>query len=229
MRRQERAERIGVQLDELYPKTAPPLNHQDPYSLLIAVLLSARCTDARVNTVTPALFARAATPQAMVQVPVEEIREMIRPCGLSPTKSRNIAALSRLLLERQLLASATKRWSARPTALVLEDGQATATVEVWKHKARPRARTYRVAGRIEVGEDGVCRLADVDVGRVDRRGPDLLSGSIRKRLEGAVRRALVEQGVPCTGDLRVGARFLHWRARQVRAEDHTLQVWLDVE
>jgi endonuclease-3 len=84
----------------LYPETPVPLDHRDAFTLLVAVLLSAQCTDARVNLVTPGLFARAATPEAMMEVPVEEIRELIRPCGLSPQKSVAIAGLSRLLVEK---------------------------------------------------------------------------------------------------------------------------------
>jgi endonuclease-3 len=84
----------------LYPETPVPLDHRDAFTLLVAVLLSAQCTDARVNLVTPGLFARAATPEAMMAVPVEEIRELIRPCGLSPQKSVAIAGLSRLLVEK---------------------------------------------------------------------------------------------------------------------------------
>ncbi len=99
MTRAERAARIHEALAGLYPETPVPLDHRDPYTLLIAVLLSAQCTDARVNLVTPALFARASTPQAMSEVPVEEIRSIIRPCGLSPRKSQAISDLSRILVE----------------------------------------------------------------------------------------------------------------------------------
>lgn len=98
MRKQERADHIARRLAGLYPETPIPLDHRDPYTLLIAVLLSAQCTDARVNTVTPALFALADTPQAMMQVPVEKIREIIRPCGLSPRKSAAISELSKILV-----------------------------------------------------------------------------------------------------------------------------------
>ena len=98
-RRKARADWIGGVLDELYPHVAAPLDHADPYTLLIAVLLSAQCTDARVNLVTPHLFRRARTPQAMVRLTVEEIRDIIRPCGLSPAKSKAIHGLSKLLLE----------------------------------------------------------------------------------------------------------------------------------
>ena len=100
MTRAERAARVAEVLAQLYPETPIPLDHRDPYTLLIAVLLSAQCTDARVNLITPALFARAATPEAMMQVPVEEIRNMIRPCGLSPRKSQAISDLSRILVEK---------------------------------------------------------------------------------------------------------------------------------
>jgi endonuclease-3 len=99
VKRQEKADRIAEILDDLYPQTPVPLEHRDPYTLLIAVLLSAQCTDKRVNQTTPALFARASTPEEMVELEVDEIRTIIRPCGLSPSKSKNIAALSRILLE----------------------------------------------------------------------------------------------------------------------------------
>jgi len=100
MLRKERAEYIQNRLQALYPETPIPLDHKDPYTLLIAVLLSAQCTDVRVNQITPKLFARADTPQAMVQISEEEIREIIRPCGLSPMKSKGIAGLSRILLDQ---------------------------------------------------------------------------------------------------------------------------------
>ncbi len=98
MTRAERAAHVDRRLAELYPRTPVPLDHRDPYTLLVAVLLSAQCTDARVNQVTPALFARAATPEAMAAVPIDEIRAIIRPCGLSPRKSKAIAELSRRLV-----------------------------------------------------------------------------------------------------------------------------------
>lgn len=100
MTKKEKAQRIGAILDALYPAPDVPLAHVDPYTLLIAVLLSAQCTDARVNLVSPKLFARARTPQQMVKLSVPEIREIIKPCGLSPAKSANIHALSRILLEK---------------------------------------------------------------------------------------------------------------------------------
>jgi endonuclease-3 len=100
MTKVQRAATVKAELERLYPAVPVPLDHTDAYTLLVAVLLSAQCTDVRVNQITPRLFARAATPQAMMQVPVEEIREIIKPCGLSPAKSKAIAELSRLIVER---------------------------------------------------------------------------------------------------------------------------------
>ena len=100
MGRKEKAAAIAVILDRLYPEVDVPLDHVDPYTLLVAVILSAQCTDARVNQITPLLFAEAADPKAMVALGVERIRAIIQPCGLAPAKSKNIHAMSRLLLER---------------------------------------------------------------------------------------------------------------------------------
>jgi endonuclease-3 len=99
MTKKEKALYIQTELERLYPETPVPLDHSDPYTLLIAVLLSAQCTDERVNKITPHLFAKAKTPQEMVQLSIEEIKEIIRPCGLSPAKSKAIHRLSELLLE----------------------------------------------------------------------------------------------------------------------------------
>lgn len=100
MLKQERADHLLRRLGELYPETPVPLDHKDPYTLLIAVLLSAQCTDVRVNQVTPALFKLADNPRDMMKVPVERIREIIRPCGLSPRKSQAISELSKILVEQ---------------------------------------------------------------------------------------------------------------------------------
>lgn len=100
MTKAERSAYVAAKLEELYPETPIPLDHRDPYTLLIAVLLSAQCTDERVNKITPALFALADNPQAMALVPVEKIREIIRPCGLSPRKSVAISELSKILVEQ---------------------------------------------------------------------------------------------------------------------------------
>ena len=100
MNKKEKCAFILRELERLYPNPAVPLDHSDAYTLLIAVLLSAQCTDARVNIVTPNLFARASTPEEMVRLSVEEIRDIIRPCGLSPAKSKNIHRLSEILLDQ---------------------------------------------------------------------------------------------------------------------------------
>ncbi len=96
----ERAALIDLRLAELYPETPIPLDHHSPYTLLIAVLLSAQCTDKRVNLQTPGLFARADTPQKMVRLSVEEIDSHVRPCGLAPRKAQAIHRLSEILLEK---------------------------------------------------------------------------------------------------------------------------------
>lgn len=99
MTKKEKATFVMEALERLYPETPVPLDHKDPYTLLIAVLLSAQCTDERVNQITPLLFERAATPQEMVQLTVDEIKSIIRPCGLSPAKSKAIYNLSHILLD----------------------------------------------------------------------------------------------------------------------------------
>ena len=100
MTRAEKARRIVRILSDLYPEPPIPLEHRDPFSLLVAVLLSAQCTDVRVNEITPLLFARAASPAEMAKLDVEEIRQIIRPCGLSPSKSKAIHGLSTILVEQ---------------------------------------------------------------------------------------------------------------------------------
>lgn len=98
--RQARADYVAQRLADLYPHPPIPLDHRDPYTLLVAVLLSAQCTDKRVNEVTPHLWALADNPAAMARVPVARIQEIIRPCGLSPQKAKAISGLSQLLIER---------------------------------------------------------------------------------------------------------------------------------
>ncbi len=100
MKRAEKAERIQKILDELFPTRLVPLDHVDPYTLLIAVLLSAQCTDARVNQVTPILFAKASAPEEMAALSVPRIRSFIRTCGLAPAKAKNIRALSKIIVEK---------------------------------------------------------------------------------------------------------------------------------
>ncbi len=98
MKRAARAARIGAILRELYPTTPIPLDHRDPFTLLVAVVLSAQATDKKVNEVTPALFARASTPAELAQVDVEEIRAIIRQIGLAPRKSKALRGLSEILV-----------------------------------------------------------------------------------------------------------------------------------
>lgn len=98
--KKEKAEQIMAILEDLYPKTPIPLEHADPYTLLVAVLLSAQCTDARVNKVTPHLFALADNPFDMAKQDVDAIKAIIRPCGLSPRKSKAIYDLSNMLVEQ---------------------------------------------------------------------------------------------------------------------------------
>ena len=99
MTKREKATAIHAQLEELYPEVPVPLDHSDPYTLLVAVLLSAQCTDVRVNQVTPSLWAVTDRPEVMKTLPVEDIRAIIRPCGLSPSKSKAIKELSRIIDE----------------------------------------------------------------------------------------------------------------------------------
>jgi endonuclease-3 len=98
MRKKEAAEFVRIELERLYPETPIPLDHSDAFTLLIAVLLSAQCTDARVNTITPHLFKQANNPFDMIKLSIEEIREIIKPCGLSPAKSKAIFNLSHILI-----------------------------------------------------------------------------------------------------------------------------------
>lgn len=100
MTKKEKVNYIIEELESLYPKTPVPLDHKDAYTLLVAVLLSAQCTDERVNMVTPDLFRIADNPVDMVKVPVEKIKEIIRPCGLSPRKSQAIYDLSGIILNK---------------------------------------------------------------------------------------------------------------------------------
>ncbi len=100
MTKKEKAKYIIEELENLYPETPVPLDHTDAYTLLIAVLLSAQCTDVRVNLITPALFAKANNPFDMIKLSVEEIKEIIRPCGLSPMKSKGIYGLSHILIDK---------------------------------------------------------------------------------------------------------------------------------
>ncbi len=98
--KKDKALAIARMLDTFYPEVPVPLAHEDPYTLLVAVILSARCTDIKVNQITPLLFRKAHTPLAMSQLDGDAIREIIKPCGLSPAKSKNIKEMSAILLEK---------------------------------------------------------------------------------------------------------------------------------
>ncbi len=99
MTKKEKAAFAAATLAKLYPRTTIPLDHDGPFTLLVAVVLSAQCTDKKVNEITPLLFAKARTPHAMMKLRVEEIQDIIRPCGLSPMKSKGIHGLSRIIVE----------------------------------------------------------------------------------------------------------------------------------
>ena len=100
MTKKEKVNFVIKTLNNLYPEIPVPLDHKDPYTLLIAVLLSAQCTDVRVNQITPILFAKADNPYDMIKMSVEDIKSIIRPCGLSPMKSKGIYGLSKILIEK---------------------------------------------------------------------------------------------------------------------------------
>ena len=99
MKRMEKAERIGKMLDELYPETPVPLDHSDPYTLLVAVMLSAQTTDKKVNEVTPALFSAASTPEEMAKLEITDIQEIIREIGLAPTKAKNLRRMAEQIID----------------------------------------------------------------------------------------------------------------------------------
>lgn len=98
--KQEKAKAIAKILDKIYPEVPVPLEHVDPYTLLVAVILSARCTDVRVNQITPLLFKKANTPKKMAALKISDIQKIIQPCGLSPQKSKNIHRMSEILIEK---------------------------------------------------------------------------------------------------------------------------------
>ena len=100
MKKSDKISYVINKLEELYPTVPVPLNHKDPYTLLIAVLLSAQCTDERVNLITPKLFSLADNPYEMAKLSIHEIKEIIRPCGLSPMKSKGIHGLSEIIIKK---------------------------------------------------------------------------------------------------------------------------------
>ncbi|WP_438482353.1 endonuclease III [Oleiharenicola lentus] len=151
--KQARADFIDTRLEQLYPETPIPLDHRDPYTLLVAVLLSAQCTDRRVNLVTPHLWALADNPADMARVPVEKIQAIIRPCGLSPRKAAAISGLSKMLIE-QHAGAVPKTFEALEALPGV--GHKTASVvmsQAWGHPAFPvDTHIHRLAQRWKLTE-----------------------------------------------------------------------------
>lgn len=165
--KQSRADRVDRRLAELYPETPIPLDHRDAYTLLVAVLLSAQCTDKRVNLVTPHLWKLADNPADMARVPVAEIQAVIRPCGLSPQKAKAISGLSRLLLEKH-------GGQVPQTFAELEElpgvGHKTASVvmsQVWGQPAFPvDTHIHRLAQRWELTDGSSVLRTERDLKRL---------------------------------------------------------------
>lgn len=167
MNQSMRAERVQEVLDRLFPDPQIPLSHKDPYTLLIAVLLSAQCTDLRVNQVTPDLFALANHPAAMVALGVEKVEELIRPCGLAPTKARAIVALSQQLLDRHggAVPASFEELEALPgvghktASVVMSQAFGQPAFPVDTHIHRCAARWGLTSGKsVELTEDDLKRL-----------------------------------------------------------------------
>ncbi len=160
MTRAEKAERIQKILAKLYPLPPIPLQHEDPYTLLLAVVLSAQCTDVRVNQVTPRLFARARTPDAMARLAARDIQAIIKSCGLAPAKARHIRELSRILVERHggdrpgRLRGARGLARRRPQDGERRDGAGL------RPAGFPRGHPYPPAGRAVGALDGAERDGD---------------------------------------------------------------------
>ncbi len=167
MTKAERAAFVDRRLAELYPETPIPLDHRDPYTLLVAVVLSAQCTDKRVNEVTPHLWALADNPAGMARVPVAKIQAVIRPCGLSPQKSKAVSELSRLLVERH--GGAVPRTFAELEALP-GVGHKTASVvmsQVWGVPAFPvDTHIHRLAQRWKLSDGRSVEQTERDLKKV---------------------------------------------------------------
>src|SRR5436190_8323675 len=167
MNKQERAKFIIETLKKIYPSIPIPLDHKDPYTLLIAVLLSAQCTDVRVNQITPFLFSKADNPYDMVKMSVEEIREIIKPCGLSPMKSKGIFGLSKILIEKYdgQVPSTFEELEALPAV-----GHKTASVVMtqwFKHPAFPvDTHIHRLAYRWGLSTGKSVEQTEADLKRL---------------------------------------------------------------
>jgi len=167
MTRAEKARRIQAILDELYPETPIPLEHSDPYTLLVAVLLSAQTTDAMVNRVTPALFAHAATPAAMARTSVATIQQFIRTCGLAPSKARNIRAMAIDLVDDH--GGRVPRTFAELEALP-GVGHKTASVVMAQAFGEPAfpvdTHIHRLAGRWRLSDASTVERTEADLKKV---------------------------------------------------------------
>jgi endonuclease III len=165
--KRDKAERIRIELSARYPEPPIPLDHESPFTLLVAVMLSAQTTDARVNLVTPALFARARTPEAMSALSVEEIHTRIRTCGLAPTKAKNLAAMARLLVERHggEVPDDLEQLEALPGV-----GHKTASVVVAQAFGRPAfpvdTHIHRLAGRWGLSDGSTVLRTERDLKRL---------------------------------------------------------------
>ncbi len=164
MTRREKADRIAAELLELHPDPPIPLDHQDAFTLLVAVMLSAQTTDLRVNMVTPALFALGRTPQTMAALPVEAILAAIRTCGLAPTKARNVKETARLLVERHrgVVPDALEALEALPGV-----GHKTASVVVAQAFGRPAfpvdTHVHRLAWRWALSDGSSVERTERDL------------------------------------------------------------------
>jgi endonuclease-3 len=167
MTRAEKAEWIAKILDRLYPRPSAPLGHVDPFTLLVAVVLSAQCTDERVNRVTPALFARADTPEAMARLPVATIERLIRSCGLAPTKARNLRALSQRLVEEHggRVPASLEALEKLPGV-----GHKSASVVLWQAFGEPAfpvdTHIHRLAARFGLSSGRNVRQTEADLRRL---------------------------------------------------------------
>lgn len=167
MTRADKAERIQRQLDELYPDPPIPLDHRDPFTLLVAVMLSAQTTDKKVNEVTPALFARAPDAAAMAELDVDEIRSLIREIGLAPTKAKNLARTAQILVSEHggEVPASFEALEALPGV-----GHKTASVvmaQAFDHPAFPvDTHIHRLAARWGLSTGRSVEQTEVDLKRV---------------------------------------------------------------
>ena len=171
MKRAEKAQRIAAILNRLYPRHAIPLAHRDPFTLLVATVLSAQTTDKKVNQVTPRLFARAPDPQGLAALEVEEIREIIREIGLAPTKAKHLKALSQMLIVRHRgevpcdmdALEALPGVGHKTASVVMAQGYGTNAFPVDTHIHRLAARWGLSGGKnVEETERDLKRLFDPD-------------------------------------------------------------------